>query len=125
MMPELREKFDVAIIGGGPAGSAAAIILSRAGRRVLMIEKDDKQSFKVGESLPPGALPLLTELGVQERFDADNHLVSHGNQSAWGNDRLHSTDFIRDPNGSGWHLNRPLFDSMLRKTARECGAEVA
>jgi flavin-dependent dehydrogenase len=122
---ESESHFDVAIIGGGPAGSAAAIILARARRRVLMIEKASQQTFKVGESLPSGVLPLLQELRVQERFVADGHLASYGNQSAWGSEQLQSTDFIRDPNGIGWHLNRPVFDSMLRDAARESGADVA
>lgn len=124
MKPESENHFDVAIIGGGPAGSAAAIVLARAGRRVLMIEKGSQPAFKVGESLPPGALSLLNKLQVQERFVADGHLVSYGNHSAWGSNRLHCTDFIRDPNGVGWHLNRPVFDSMLRDKARDFGAEV-
>src|SRR5262249_57216327 len=80
---------------------------------------------KVGESLPPGALPLLHELRVLERFVAAGHLASYGNQSAWGSDQLQSTDFIRDPNGIGWHLNRPVFDSILPDVALESGADVA
>lgn len=124
MKPEPENNFDVAIIGGGPAGSAAAITLARAGRRVLMIENDSRPPFKVGESLPPGSLPLLNKLQVWERFVSDEHLACYGNQSAWGSNRLHSTDFIRDPNGVGWHLNRPVFDSMLRERARDSGAEV-
>src|SRR5262245_37746741 len=125
MIPESGNHFDVAILGGGPAGSAAAIALARSRRRVLIIEKGSQKTFKVGESLPPAALPLLHELRVQERFVAAGHLASYGNQSAWGSDQLQSTDFIRDPNGIGWHLNRPVFDSMLRDVALESGADVA
>ena len=125
MIPAPGTHFDVTIVGGGPAGSAAAISLAQSCRRVLIVEKGSQETFKVGESLPPGALSLLRELRVQERFAAAGHLSSYGNQSAWGSDQLYSTDFIRDPNGNGWHLNRAVFDSTLRDVARESGAEVA
>jgi flavin-dependent dehydrogenase len=91
---------------------------------VLLIEKSGGERFKIGEGLPPAAKPLLRELGVMERFNAGPHLPSYGNQSAWGSRLLHSTDFIRDPNGHGWHLHRPQFDAMLREAARDAGALV-
>jgi flavin-dependent dehydrogenase len=117
------ETYDVIVVGGGPAGSASAIILSRGGYRVLLIERRNGEEFKVGESLPPTAKPLLRELGLMERFEADRHLPSYGNQSAWGSRVLHSTDFITNPHGHGWHLNRSKFDAMLREGARDAGAE--
>lgn len=123
-MPALENHFEVAVIGGGPAGSAAAIALARAQRSVLMVEKNSRESFKAGESLPPAVLPLLDELGVRERFVAGGHLISYGTESVWGSDELQSTDFIRDPNGHGWHVDRARFDSMLREAARDCGAHV-
>lgn len=121
MIPRHR-KFEAVVIGGGPAGSASAITLARAGHEVLLIEKSGGETFKVGEGLPPAAKPLLRELGVMERFSAGPHLPSYGNQSAWGSRLLSSTDFIRDPNGHGWHLHRLQFDAMLRETARDAGA---
>jgi flavin-dependent dehydrogenase len=117
-------QFEVGIIGGGPAGSAAAITLARAGRSVLLIEKTDRETFKVGESLPPAITPLLRELGVLERFKSDQHLISDGNESSWGGAALESTNFIRDPNLQGWHVDRPRFDAMLRDAARDAGATV-
>lgn len=124
-MPQDLSQFEVCVIGGGPAGSAAAITLSRAGRCVLLVEKADRDAFKVGESLPPATTPLLRELGVLERFQADQHLVSYGNQSSWGGASLEDTDFIRDPAGTGWHVDRARFDATLRDAAREAGALVA
>jgi flavin-dependent dehydrogenase len=117
-------QFEVGIIGGGPAGSAAAITLARAGRSVLLIEKTDRETFKVGESLPPAITPLLRELGVLERFKSDKHLISYGNESSWGGASLESTGRIPDPNLQGWHVDRPRFDAMLRDAARDAGAQV-
>jgi len=118
------QSFEAAIVGGGPAGAALALTLARSGRRVLLIERGAGLAFKVGEGLPPAARPLLRDLGVLERFLADGHLPSYGNQSAWGSRALHCTDFIRDPNGHGWHLDRRRFDAMFREAARGAGAEV-
>jgi flavin-dependent dehydrogenase len=43
--------YDVAIIGGGPAGSTAAALLARAGRRVVVFEREKFPRFHIGESL--------------------------------------------------------------------------
>lgn len=116
--------YDVVIVGGGPAGAAAAIMLARAKRHVLLVEAADSATFKIGESLPPAVRPLLRDLGVWDSFTADAHLPCYGNLSAWGASHLSETAFIFDPHGHGWHLDRARFDARLRETARHAGAEV-
>jgi len=64
-------QYDAVVIGAGPAGSAAATLLARAGRHVLLIEKDRFPRNKVcGEFLSAGALPLLERLGVAREIEA-------------------------------------------------------
>ena len=116
--------YDVVIAGGGPAGSAAALVLARAGRRVLLADDSAPGAFRIGEGLAPAARRILRELGVLERVAADGHLPCPGNTSAWGSPELASTDFIFNPDGPGWHLDRARFDASLRAAAREAGAVV-
>lgn len=123
-MTEAGRDFDVVALGAGPAACAAALSLTRVGRRVALLNRDAALRFPLGESLPPAATPLLHALGVWERFQSGPHLPCYGTQSAWGDDGLQCVDFIRDPNDHGWHLDRPAFDALLLETAQEEGAAV-
>ena len=66
-----RSTYDAVVIGAGPAGSAAAIILARAGWSVALVEKEPFPRRKVcGECVAASNLPLLDELGIGGAFDA-------------------------------------------------------
>jgi flavin-dependent dehydrogenase len=116
------DAVQVAIIGGGTAGSALALLLARAGLSVTVIEEEMTNGWKVGEGLPPSAKMVLLRVGVWERFLADGHLPSHGNRSIWGSSQVGETDFLYDRHGHGWHLDRSQFDRMLAEMAVEAGA---
>src|ERR1700689_111626 len=68
--PESRRKSDVLIIGGGPAGSTAAITLAEQGYQVVLLEKAHHPRFHIGESLLPANLPLFQRLGGAEKIRA-------------------------------------------------------
>ena len=61
-------QYDVAIIGGGPAGSTAGALLARAGRRVVILERERFPRFHIGESLLPFSMKAFTRLGLHEKF---------------------------------------------------------
>ena len=115
---------EVLVAGGGPAGAAAAIVLARLGRRVLIADGAGSDEPRIGEAVPPAVRPLLRDLDVLGPFLADAHLPCYGNISVWGGDEPAETDFIFDANGHGWHLDRARFDAALRDAARDAGAEV-
>jgi flavin-dependent dehydrogenase len=117
--------YDVAILGGGPAGAAAAIALRRRGAlRVLVVEAQGDGAIRVGESVPPETRALLSRLGVWEDFLRDAHEPCLGSCSSWGDDELGYNDFLFNPHGTGWHLDRRRFDALLADKAREAGAEL-
>ncbi|HKP63850.1 MAG TPA: FAD-dependent oxidoreductase [Polyangiales bacterium] len=62
---------DCVIVGGGPAGMMLALLLGRAGLRVVVLEKhgDFLRDFR-GDTVHPSTLELLDELGIKQRFDA-------------------------------------------------------
>lgn len=120
----MHESTDVLIVGGGPSGAAAGIILSQSGLSVTIVEQSDYCHFRVGESLPPSVTPHLTSLGVINRFIKDKHIESFGVQSAWGKESLSEREFIFNPYGKGWHIDRQQFDKMLATAAHEKGANL-
>lgn len=122
ILPRCAE-FDAVVIGGGPSGLAAAITLTKADRRVLVLDQAAKTNFHWGESLSPAANPLLHELGITTESMAANHLRSSGIQSAWGDGVLRDSPSLRNPRGHGWLLDRAAFDSKLRSIGVESGAQ--
>jgi menaquinone-9 beta-reductase len=118
------EIFDVAVIGGGPAGSSCAAFCAASGLRVVLIEREKFPREKVcGDCLNPECWPILRRLGIDQRVRAS----AHGT--------LDWVEFInlRDghlridlPSGEAAEIaiKRSAFDSILLERARELGAEV-
>jgi flavin-dependent dehydrogenase len=117
-------EMEVAIIGAGPAGCSAAIVLAEAGWRVVVYGRPPAAGDRIGESLSPGAPTLLERLDLRTRFLDDGHLLCHANASAWGSSELAWHDFIADPRGGGFHIDRPRFEALLRARACEAGARL-
>jgi len=114
---KINTDYDVVIIGGGPAGCAAAIMLSQlTDMRLMLIERDANKQRQIGESIPPDTQVLLQKLGIWKAFLSQHHDPCLGSCSAWGSETLGYNDFIYNPMGHGWHLNRHTFNQLLQNT---------
>lgn len=118
------EPFDVAIVGGGPAGSSCAAFCALSGLRTLVIEREKFPREKVcGDCLNPSCWAVLERLGVAQRVrDLQNS-------------KLDSVEFIAIdghkvvvdlPTGDNCEVSvkRSLFDDLLLTRARDVGVDV-
>jgi flavin-dependent dehydrogenase len=124
MSQDAPQSVDVVVIGGGPAGSVSAMLLARAGCRVLVVERTNGNQACIGETLPPRASAILASLGLLERFTTQRHLPSAGIVSAWGHAEPLVNDFLFSPYGDGWHIDRAKFNAMLTCEAVRAGARM-
>jgi flavin-dependent dehydrogenase len=114
---------EVLIVGAGPAGATAALNLAPF-RSVLLVDRRATAVPRIGESLLPAARRLLADMGLWESFVSEGHEPWHGNRAVWGGPEPRETDFLRDPDGHGWHLDRARFEHWLCSVARSRGAEL-
>lgn len=123
-----RQKCDVLVIGGGPAGATAGALLAQLGHKVVILEKEHHPRFHIGESLLPANLPLLEKLGVGDAVRAIG-MEKWGAEfvSPWHDRKSQTFKF-----GDAWDKSMPFsyqvrrseFDEILIRNAARLGAEV-
>jgi flavin-dependent dehydrogenase len=117
---------EVLVMGGGPAGSTAATLLSRMGRKVILLEKAHHPRFHIGESLLPMNLPLFERLGVLEKVAAMG-VFKPGADFEADNGRGYNTFAFKRAIGNSpphaYQVWREDFDKMLFDHARATGAD--
>ncbi len=134
------ERADLIVVGAGPAGCTLAGLVKKYApeKRVILLEKSTGPRHHVGESLLPGLVPILKELGVYEKIDAAGFPRKIGANYQWGmSGEVWENDF-NDVNVSemmarggipekiewSWQVRRSKYDEILLQHVQSLGVEV-
>jgi halogenation protein CepH len=123
--PQLSAKesrFEVVVLGGGPAGCAAASILARRSHRVALVRPERSPAGDLAESVPPSSHSILTELGFLDAIRAGRFHPNRGNTVWWAGDDARVESFPEDR--TGLHTDRTRLESVLSEAVERVGAHV-
>ena len=119
------KSFDVAVVGGGPAGATLATVCALNGFDVALYEKEHGPRYRVGESLLPSTpCQLAPLLGVADDIERAGFVKKPGATFFWG-DRLDEPwTLLFGHSNIGLNVDRQRFDSILLDNASARGVEV-
>ncbi len=121
-------EVDVLVVGGGPAGCAAATLVAQAGHRVMLLERQETPIFKIGESLIPASFETLDRLGMIDQLRASRFPKKYSVQFFSGSGKASSPFYFHetDPGDRSqtWQVLRSEFDGMLLANAEHHGVDV-
>jgi flavin-dependent dehydrogenase len=124
----MSDVFDAVIVGAGPSGCAAAAALARAGRRAVLLDRDEKPRFKIGESLLPWNIPIFEELDLMPKLEAAGFQRKYGatfwNETTGGVREVVFSTSLAPRRPMAFHVQREKFDGLLAEHAASCGALV-
>ena len=117
-------QYKVIIVGGGPAGTSAAISLAQAGVQSLVLESKHMPRHKLcGEFIAPECYPTLARLGVKDQVLREGSQIANVSLAASsGRQVTAAIGEISDEAGFATGLSRARFDQILFDRAREAGA---
>ena len=102
--------IDVAIVGAGPAGAAAARLLASWGHSVVAIGRPPRHP-PLAESLPPSCAKLFDQIGVRDAVDGADFVRATGNTVQWAGGDVRVEPF--DGGALGYQVSRDAFDALL------------
>ncbi len=125
----MQPRLDVAIIGGGPAGSTLGAYLARAGMRVALFEAANHPRPHVGESLVPSTTRVFKELGFLDTMEEAGFVKKYG--AAWHPPKgkgvwIEFREFPQEgvDQDYTYHVDRGKFDLLLLKHAERAGCRI-
>jgi flavin-dependent dehydrogenase len=118
---------DVAVIGGGPAGSTVSTLIAQQGYSVRLFERERFPRFHIGESLIPETYWVLRRLNMLPKMQASPFVHKHSVQFVNSTGKLSAPFYFAD-NKPGecsqtWQVVRSQFDQMMLENAREHGVD--
>ena len=121
-------KFDVIVMGGGPAGSSVAGILAREGRQVILFEKEIFPRHHIGESLMTDTYWTFRRLGLLEKLKESpfvrKYSVQFANSAGKESRPFYFFEAVHHESAVTWQVTRAQFDHLLLNHAAEQGATV-
>jgi len=124
----VTNKFDVLVIGGGPAGTTFGSLMKMRGWNVALLEKDRHPRFHIGESLLPMNLPILERLGVLDHVKAIGVPKLGADFTVGNSGAPHQTFHFREALGDSppqaFEVRRSEFDHVLFENSRQLGVHV-
>lgn len=122
------KNYDVIVMGGGPAGSTLATILSREGRSVILFEKEVFPRHHIGESLMTDTYWTFERMGILEKLRKSPFVRKYSVQFANSGGResrpFYFFEAIHHESAVTWQVTRAEFDKLLLDHAEEQGAKV-
>lgn len=125
--PRIDSSYDVAVIGGGPAGAAVATLLQRQGYRCVILESSQFPRYHIGESLIPHTHAAFDHLGLLPRLRASHFPVKHSVRFVSRSGKaspFYFSENIRGHRARTWQVERSEFDQLCLDNARESGVDV-
>lgn len=120
--------YDVVVAGGGPAGTALATFLVRAGHRCLVLDQSKFPRYHIGESLIPHTYGVLDRLGLLPMLRRSKFPLKHSVRFVAPDGKESSPFYFSETiPGEGaitWQVERGEFDRLMLSHARECGADI-
>ena len=123
-----NNKYDVIVMGGGPAGSSVAGILAREGRQVVLFEKEIFPRHHIGESLMTDTYWTFRRLGLLEKLRESpfvrKYSVQFANPAGKESRPFYFFEAVHHESAVTWQVTRAKFDHLLINHAAEQGATV-
>jgi len=120
-----NKRYDVIIVGAGPAGSTTAIALRRKGRSVLLVDRSDfPRNKSCGDGIPPGTVEILNDLGMADHIRGAGFYPINSIRLVSPGGRVWEAEFRSRRGDSAFYIApRVQFDNMLLDYALDQGAE--